>query len=64
MGASPCPTLINKDLKNRIFDHDLYIGSLTFSAKREINDQIMTKIQAEFVEFKPHKKLLKMEKLS
>ena len=32
------------DLKNRIFDHDLYIGSkLTLSAKREINDQITDK---------------------
>lgn len=60
--ASPCPTLINKDLKNRIFDHDLYIGSkLTFSAKREINDQITDKnVQAEFDRIpKPHKELNK-----
>ena len=65
--ASPCPTLINKDLKNRIFDHDLYIGSkLTFSAKREINDQITDKnVQAEFDRIpKPHKELNKDEKLS
>ena len=60
--ASPSPTLINKDLKNRIFDHDLYIGSkLTLSAKREINDQITDKnIQAEFDRIpKPHKELNK-----
>ena len=60
--ASPSPTLINKDLKNRIFDHDLYIGSkLTLSAKREINDQITDKnVQSEFDRIpKPHKELSK-----
>ena len=60
--ASPSPTLINKNLKNRIFDHDLYIGSkLTLSAKREINDQITDKnVQSEFDRIpKPHKELNK-----
>ena len=56
--VAPSPTLIDRSLKNRIFDHDLYIGSkLTLSAKREINDQITDKnVQAQFDRIpKPHK---------